>query len=57
MKLTKRLGNNAYEILDGILAEKVIQMYHLEVQQYVREKEPNLKMLWKLQIWWFGSSS
>ena len=43
MKLTrhaKRLGNNADEILDRILAEKVMQMYHLEVQQYVREKEP-----------------
>ena len=43
VKLTwhaKRLGNNADEILDRILAEKVMQMYHLEVQQCVREKEP-----------------
>ena len=43
VKLTrhaKRLGNNADVILDRILAEKVMQMYHLEVQQYVREKEP-----------------
>lgn len=31
---------NEEEILDRLMAEKVMQMFHLEVQQYVREKEP-----------------
>lgn len=43
LKLTrkvKRLGKDADEILDRLMAEKLMQMFHQEVQQYVREKEP-----------------
>ena len=40
VRLTKRLGQNEGEILDRLMAEKVMQMFHPEVQQYVREKEP-----------------
>lgn len=36
----KRLVNNADDILNHLLAEKVMQKYHKEVQEYVREKEP-----------------
>ncbi len=45
--LTKRLGQNAGEILDRLVAEKVMQMFHPEVQQYVRSQRiPTRQLSW-----------
>ena len=39
-KLTSRMGSSAEKILDRILVEKLTQMFHTDIQQYVREREP-----------------